>query len=159
METPVVSIRKASHDDAQGILECLTEAFEAYRGSYTSDAFRDTVPPREEIQNRVAKMWVFVAVKPSGEIVGTVACNVLSPNEGHIRGMAVRTSWHGAHVASGLLRSVESELRHQRCSRVTLDTTLPLKRAMRFYEKQGFQRSGRITNFFGMPLIEYVKAL
>jgi hypothetical protein len=30
---------------------------------------------------------------------------------------------------------------------------------MRFYERHGYRRSGRISDFFGMPLIEYVKVL
>ena len=158
-EIRIISVRKATQDDVHGILECLREAFEVYRDSYTPDAFRDTVPAPEGIRNRLEKMCVFVAADPSGEIVGTIACSVVSPDEGHVRGMAVREAWHGTQVASELIRSVESELRHQRCSRVTLDTTLPLKRAMRFYERHGFQRSGRVTDFFGMQLIEYFKIL
>ncbi len=30
---------------------------------------------------------------------------------------------------------------------------------MRFYEKHGYRRSGRITDFFGMALHEYGKEL
>ena len=43
------------------------------------------------------------------------------------------------------------------CSLVTLDTTEPLERATRFYEKHGYRLSGRVSEFFGMPLFEYVK--
>jgi hypothetical protein len=42
---------------------------------------------------------------------------------------------------------------------VTLDTTEPLHKAMRFYGKHGYVPSGRATDFFGMPLHEYVKLL
>lgn len=156
---PAISIRKADQGDIQAILECLREAFEAYRKSYTVDAFRDTVPTLEGLRSRLEKMCVFVASNASGEIVGTVACNVVSSEEGHVRGMAVRAAWQGAEAASELIRSVESELRDRGCSQVSLDTTLPLERAIRFYEKHGFRRSGRITDFFGMQLIEYVKDL
>ena len=38
-------------------------------------------------------------------------------------------------------------------------TTEPLERAMRFYEKHGYRRSGRVTDFFGMTLHEWVKSL
>src|SRR5262249_29899150 len=34
-----------------------------------------------------------------------------------------------------------------------------LARAVRFYEAHGFRASGRLSDFFGMELIEYVKAL
>jgi DNA-binding transcriptional MerR regulator len=42
---------------------------------------------------------------------------------------------------------------------VTLDTTEPLTRAIRFYERQGYSPSGRVTDFYGMKLYEYRKAL
>jgi ribosomal protein S18 acetylase RimI-like enzyme len=158
-EPPSFSIRKAREDDAPGILECLQEAFEPYRDSYTAGAFLDTVPPLEALQKRVASMCVFVATTPSGQIAGTVACRVVSPEEGHVRGMAVRAGWPGTGVAPELIRAVETEFRGRNCARISLDTTAPLERAMRFYEKHGFRRSGKITEFFGMQLIEFVKAL
>jgi hypothetical protein len=42
---------------------------------------------------------------------------------------------------------------------VTLDTTAPLVRAIRFYERHGYVRSGAVTDFFGMPLYEFRKGL
>jgi len=30
---------------------------------------------------------------------------------------------------------------------------------MRFYEKHGYRRSGKVSDFFGMPLVEYAKPL
>lgn len=113
----------------------------------------------ETLRERMATMSVFVAARQADEIVGTVACNVVTPQEGHVRGMAVRPAWHGAGVASELLASVESELRESGCSRISLDTTAPLERAMRFYERHGYRRSGKVTEFFGMRLFEYVKGL
>lgn len=168
------TVRKATPHDSTGILKCLHEAFEPYRGSYTPEAFADTVLTPETLQHRLASMSLFVAVSDSGEIVGTIGCSVVDPlvvdplvidskkensSEGHIRGMAVLPVWQGAGVASRLLKTVESELRASGCQRITLDTTQPLQPAMRFYEKNGFHRSGRVTNFFGMPLLEYVKTL
>jgi ribosomal protein S18 acetylase RimI-like enzyme len=104
-------------------------------------------------------MCIFVATTSAGVVVGTVACYVVGPEEGHIRGMAVRPAWHGVDVAGKLIRSVETELRDRGCTRISLDATLPLERAMRFYEKHGFRRTGRVTDFFGMEMVEYVKPL
>jgi hypothetical protein len=42
---------------------------------------------------------------------------------------------------------------------VTLNTTEPLSAAMKFYEKHGYQRSGRVSDFFGMRLIGYAKQI
>jgi len=152
-------VRKAEAADTDAILDCLQEAFAAYRSLYTPGAFRDTVSEPEDLRNRLETMCVLVATSPSAEIVGTVACYVIGPMEGHIRGMAVRPAWHGVDVAGKLIAYVENELRERGCTRVSLDATLPLQRAMRFYEKQGFRRSGRSSDFFGMEMVEYVKDL
>lgn len=156
---PAFSLRRATPADVSGILGCLRAAFEPYRDRYTADAFADTVLTSETIHLRLAVMTVLVAVTPAAEIVGTIGCNVVSPEEGHIRGMAVLPGWQGAGVAAQLLQAAEGELRSSHCRRVTLDTTEPLQRAMRFYERNGYRRSGKVDDFFGMPLFEYVKNL
>jgi GNAT superfamily N-acetyltransferase len=104
-------------------------------------------------------MSVLVAVAAEGKIVGTIASAVADAGVGHLRGMAVLPVWQGAGVAALLLDAAERELRVKRCSVVTLDTTEPLQRATRFYEKYGYRASGRVSDFHGMPLFEYVKDL
>jgi GNAT superfamily N-acetyltransferase len=71
----------------------------------------------------------------------------------------VHPDYQGRGVAGELLIAAEEELRAEGCTRVTLDTTTPLVRARRFYEKHGYATSGRVTDFFGMPLVEYEKYL
>lgn len=102
-------------------------------------------------------MTVLVA-ECEGEIVGTIACSAHAPT-GHLRGMAVLPSRQGSGVAAALLEAAEDHLRHAGCTRVTLDTTEPLQRAIRFYLRHRYTPTCRITNFFGMPLQEYSKAL
>jgi GNAT superfamily N-acetyltransferase len=167
------TIREATPNDSAGILECLHTAFEVYRTSYTPDAFLDTILTPAALRYRLATMCLFVAVNDSGEIVGTIGCHAVNTvegrheahiheshiHDGHIRGMAVLPAWQGSGVAAQLLKAAESELRNRGCSRITLDTTEPLLEAMRFYEKNGFVRSGKVTDFFGMNLIEYVRKL
>ena len=154
-----VSIRKAVAADADAIRRCLRAAFAPYRERYTPDAYRDTVLTTESVAERLASMSVLVALTPDGNIVGTVSHQVIEDGEGHLRGMAVLPAYAGTGVAEQLLATAERELRAQGCLRVTLDTTEPLRRAVRFYEKHGYRRSGRVTDFFGMPLFEYVKAV
>jgi len=153
------TIRKAMKSDAPGILHCLQTAFEPYRTSYTADAFRDTVLTPETIHTRLAAMTGFVATDGTGRVIGTVAGGIVGKEEGHLRGMAVLPECQGRGVAEGLLRNVENHLRSLGCSRISLDTTEPLKRATRFYEKHGFHSSGKVSEFFGMPIFEYVKQL
>src|SRR5262249_11507281 len=151
------TIRRAASNDGKAIVACLAAAFAPYSNSYTPAAFTDTVLDSESVQRRLREMCVFVAVS-EGNVVGTVAC-VASGEEGHLRGMAVLPDWEGSGVASALLQAAEAEIRNQRCKRITLDTTKPLARAMRFYARNGFTLSGRVSNFFGMPLHEWVKFL
>jgi GNAT superfamily N-acetyltransferase len=107
------------------------------------------------LAERLQRMRVLVA-SSGGQVVGTVA-GLLADGEGHMRGMAVVPERRGSGLAAALLTAIERWLKDQGCARVTLDTTLPLKAAMKFYENNGYRRSGRVVDFFGMPLVEYVK--
>ena len=66
--------------------------------------------------------------------------------------MAVTPARHGQGVAGRLLEAVEDELRARGCAVATLETTEPLRRAIRFYESKGLlspQRVGanRVYNY------------
>ena len=159
MTVPEFTIRRATEADARGILDCLAAAFEAYRSSYTRDAYSDTVLTPETLSQRLTTMQVFIAFSPSEGIVGTIACAIAGEGEGHLRGMAVLPEFQGRGIAESLLKTAEAALVQQGCSRVTLDATEPLLRAMRFYEKHGYGQSGKVIDFFGMPLHEFVKQL
>jgi ribosomal protein S18 acetylase RimI-like enzyme len=154
-----IVIRSATAADAGGILACLAAAFEPYREQYTTGAYLDTVLTPETITQRLQSMHVFVAIAAGEQIIGTIACSLSNAADGHLRGMAVLPEWQNHGVAEQLLRTAESDLVTQTCSCITLDTTDPLQRAMRFYEKHGYRRSSKTTDFFGMPLHEYQKNL
>lgn len=134
----------------------MAEAFEPYRRQYTSEAFADTVLDRESLNVRMKSMQIIVA-DADGEIIGTIAGAKHNRGVGHLRGMAVMPGFKGRGVAAELLHSIEAHLRKSGCNRITLDTTEPLLAAMKFYEKHGYSRTGRIADFFGMRLIEYAK--
>jgi len=78
-------------------------------------------------------MCIFVAANEAGDIVGTIAFGVVDAYEGHLQGMADLPAWQGRGVAERLLQTAEADLAAKNCSRVSLDTTEPLQRAMRFY--------------------------
>jgi ribosomal protein S18 acetylase RimI-like enzyme len=154
----MITVRRAHVEDARSIAVCLESAFEPFRSEYTLEAFQDTVLTIEAIRERMIHMAVYVAITPDGEIVGTLAAT-LHGSEGHLRGMAVRPAWQGNSIAENLLRTAEQDLQAAGCVRLTLDTTAPLQRAISFYKRSGFAPSGRIADFFGMPLHEYLKQL
>jgi GNAT superfamily N-acetyltransferase len=150
-------IRKAASHDGPAILACLAAAFAPYRNQYTPAAFADTVMDAASVQERIRGMCIFVAMSEQ-KIAGTIGCKA-NGEEGHLRGMAVLPEWQGTALASSLLQAAEAELRRSGCKLVTLDTTLPLRRAIRFYERHEFAASGRVRDFFGMELFEYTKSL
>ena len=153
------TVRMAQQADAGGVLACLSAAFEDYRDQYTPEAFADTVTDLDSLNQRLRTMWVYVAVTQRGEVMGTLAAAVVDNAEGHLRGMAVHPSFQHRGVAKELLTVAIDALRRSGCTRVTLDTTAPLRRAMRFYEAHGFRRTGRVRDLFGMELYEYARSL
>jgi GNAT superfamily N-acetyltransferase len=155
---PNFSIARATVADSDAILACLRAAFEPYRAEYTADAYEDTVMDPKTVRQRIERMTLFVARNDADEIIGTIG-GASRGAEGHIRGMAVLPSAQGTGVADRLLQAIERYLAEAGCSFVTLDTTAPLTRAVRFYERHGYARSGVISDFFGMPLYEYRKQL
>jgi ribosomal protein S18 acetylase RimI-like enzyme len=154
-------IRRATMADSDGILECLHTAFEPYRSQYTAEGFADTTLTRETVVARLKKMTI-LAAEADGRIIGTIACSIVdgnSPRDGHLRGMAVLPDALGSGIAAQLLAAAEEELRSAGCEVVTLDTTAPLQRAIRFYERNGYRATGKVGDFYGMPLYEYGKRL
>lgn len=152
------AIRPARTKDVAAILQSLRAAFEPYRSQYTPQAWIDTVMTPDTLLRRLASMTVLVAVSAEGNIVGTIGGAAGSSSEGHLRGMAVAPEEHGRGIAQRLLEAMEKHLLTKGSKLISLDTTEPLQRAMRFYEKNGYRRTGKITDFFGMPLIEYAKS-
>ena len=150
-------IRVATDVDAHDILVCLAAAFAPYEADYTPEGWRDTVLTPSTVRTRIDEMCVLVADAGRERVVGTLACHPTAPGHGHLRGMAVLPAWAGRGVAPLLLRAAEAHLAEQGCSIVSLDTTAPLRRAAAFYEKHGYRRTGRVTDFFGMPLYEFEK--
>ena len=153
-----VTVRAASIDDGDAIIACLNAAFQPYRSQYTPEAFADTVVARAAMERRLQTMTVFVA-EANADVVGTLCSEVATSGVGHLRGMAVLPAWQGQGVAIALLAAAERDLAARGCTRVTLDTTLPLGRAIAFYARNGYAPTSRMQDFFGMPLYEYAKEL
>ena len=107
-EEPAISIRSAT---AGTFWNALRKLLRLIAIATRPDAFVDTVLTPKSLGRRLATMSVFVAVNVPGEVIGTVACNVVNQGKGHVRGMAVRPAWHGRSVATLLLAGVEAEFR------------------------------------------------
>ena len=153
------SVRRATPADAEGVLACLVAAFAPYESSYTREAYKDTVLSGEAYIQRLQRMTILIAETPIQTVIGTVAYAVVAEGHGHLRGMAVHPEHQGQGVAELLIKSAEEDLRTLGCLRATLNTTQPLRRAVRFYERCGYRATGGAKDFFGMALAEYEKNL
>jgi GNAT superfamily N-acetyltransferase len=152
-------VRAATEADLAGMLSCLAAAFEPFRARYTEEAFLHTVLNQELGRARLASMRVLIASDGKGRVIGTLAWLRRSPESGHLRGMAVLPEFQGSGVAQALLDRALSEIRREGCRSVTLRTTEPLDRAVRFYERNGFRPNGTLADFHGMTVTERMRVL
>ena len=154
------TIRLATIKDAKAVHEVLLAAFEDHRSFYSQEGFTDTVLSEQKAKDRIKEMNVYVAVDQHGKIIGTIGWEKLNKEEGHIRGMGVIPSRQGkASPAMSLLKRVERDAQLENCKILTLDTTEILKRAQKFYEKNGYKWTGKTGDFFGSIIYEFAKTL
>jgi N-acetylglutamate synthase-like GNAT family acetyltransferase len=153
----VVRIRRARKSDAAAIESLLRESFREYERAYTPEAFAITTPGKREIENRIKRWTVWVALHGS-MIVGTVSAHA----EGealHIRSMAVGPTMRGQAIGKLLLARVEDFARANGYKRLILNTTPFLTRAIRLYEGFGFGFTGTERKWFGTRLNTMSKQL
>lgn len=153
-----VSIRCATAEDLSSVSSLMHESFIEYRPSYTEEAFAATTPGSDELAKRMSEgpMWV---AEVDGVLVGTVSALPLG-DELYIRGMAVVPQARGLKLGELLLKTVEDRALADGYKRLTLSTTPFLLRAIRLYERFGFERiSDGPHELFGTPLFTMSKAL
>ena len=152
------NIRRATRSDLSEIASLMHEAFVEYRSLYTEEAFLATTPNAEQIAVRITEGPVWVAIV-GNEIAGTVAV-VERGDDLYIRGMAVLPSARGHRLGELLLKQIERFGHERNLKRLVLSTTPFLHRAIRLYERNGFQRTGDPPHeLFGTPLFTMVKKL
>ncbi|HKO62345.1 MAG TPA: GNAT family N-acetyltransferase [Pyrinomonadaceae bacterium] len=132
------------------------ESFVEYKSLYTEDAFRATTPNADQLARRMDEGPVWVATTQK-EIVGTVSA-VERGDDLYIRGMAVLPRARGYGIGELLLIQIEDFGRSRSCNRLVLSTTPFLDRAIKLYERYGFQPAGEGPHdLFGTPLFTMVK--
>jgi N-acetylglutamate synthase-like GNAT family acetyltransferase len=100
--TKSFNIRRATLEDADGILDCLRVAFAPHRAHYTAKAFSETVLTPKTLVERLNGMSVLAATDEFAQVVGTVAYSLVDSTECDLRGMAVRPEWQVSGVAQRL---------------------------------------------------------
>ena len=152
-------IQKANYEHIDGILGCLSDAFSEVREAYSAEAYADTVLTPGTLKERLDEMDNYVYLDEEGEVIGFVGWKKESEEEAHIRGMAVSPAGRGQGVARTLLSQVDDDVRSAGCSFISLDTTEYLQSAIKLYERNGFERSGKTDDFYGMTIHEFIKRI
>ena len=154
----VTNIRLATTADLSEIATLMHDSFVEYRNLYTEAAFLATTPTAEKIAERIMEGPVWFA-EHEGAIIGTVSV-VPRGDDLYIRGMAVLPQARGLQLGQLLLKQVEEFARQRKYQRLVLSTTPFLLRAIRLYERAGFQRADEgPRDLFGTPLLTMVKAV
>lgn len=158
MAFTVIKIRAAEEEDAAQIASLLSESFAEYKSLYTDKGFAATTPTREQVQKRLCEGAAWV-VSQGDQLIGTVS-TVADGEALYIRGMAVLPAARGAGAGRLLLEHIEKFACDNGIKRLFLSTTPFLTRAIRLYERFGFQRiEGGPHDLFGTPLFIMEKVL
>lgn len=151
-------VRLANASDAEAIASIMLLAFLEYRKLYTTEGFAATAITSVEALSRMRQGPVFVALIDN-EVVGTASL-VKKDDSLYVRGMAVLPQRRGNRIGELLLTQIEEYAAREGCKRLFLSTTPFLDRAIRLYEKFGFNRSEEGPHeLFGTPLFTMEKRL
>jgi len=153
-----IEIRLAESRDAPAIATLLADSFAEYKSLYTSEGYAATAITSEQVANRISEGPVWVALADES-VAGTVSV-VVRGESLYVRGMAVRPSARGQRIGERLLAQVERFAESNGIRRLFLSTTPFLDRAIRLYERQGFQRTDQGSHdLYGTPLFTMEKFL
>src|SRR5215831_16566859 len=154
--TYVLNIRLARKSEAQSLVKLLYDSFLEYKQFYTEKGFRATTLSALEVEERIEKKIVWVALHEE-VIVGTLS--ILPSTKGMlIKSVAVAPTARRRGVGKALMKHGEEIARQRQSKCLELTTTAFLYEALLLYESFGFERCGR-EDLFGTPLIKMTKIL
>ena len=152
----MVSVRRASTDDAQGI-GAVFDAAVREGWKYLGELAAQPMFPPEEWDTLVAEHGppnaLLVAINEADRLIGFVAVH---PSEGEMYLLFVHPDHGGRGVGRALLVAAHEVLRAAGCREVFLYTHEQNERALAVYEAVGYRRDGtaRESDFRGVHLRE-----
>lgn len=160
MEHVNITFKKAQIHEINDIHLVLSKAFEPYKKDYTNGAFNATVLTSTDIQNRIIdqKYEIFVVVIDE-HIIGTVSLSKKDQDQLHVRSMAVHPDYQKRGIGLFILKKINELAKRKDIKTISLDTSKPLKKAIKFYKKFGFEFTGVTKNFYGVEIYEMIKKL
>lgn len=150
-QSPAIQIRLATVDDLPSLASLMYDSFVEYRSSYTDGGFAATTPTSDQLLQRLHEGPIWVATKDDA-LLGTVSV-VARGEDLYIRGMAVLPQARGLGLGALLLKTAKDFALAHAHKRLTLSTTPFLDKAIRLYERYGFQRTADGPHdLYGTPL-------
>jgi GNAT superfamily N-acetyltransferase len=164
--------RLAQPADAEALSAVLAEAFAGYR-EWAPSGWAPPVLSAAVVSGLAGALarpdvWCLVALDAE-EIIGHVAVSLFTmenpepppPGTINLWQLFVRPECHGQGVATGLMDAAVGEAQRRGFNRMRLWTPEGAARARRFYEREGWVRTGdiHVDSPFGLPVVEYARGL
>ncbi|MFI9486577.1 GNAT family N-acetyltransferase [Promicromonospora sp. NPDC052451] len=118
-------------------------------------ADRYGIPDQETEKPTAESVRVFLVARDGqGEARGCGALQVLSDDMAEIKRMYVAPSVRGTGVATGILRALEDAARELGVTTVVLSTGPRQPDAIRFYQREGYERFAGYGPYIGHPMAQ-----
>jgi [ribosomal protein S18]-alanine N-acetyltransferase len=136
---PPFSVRRFNVTDVHEIQQILAQSPEA--AAWSKKSF-------EELESSNQYAWV---IEQNNTIIGFLIARMLPPDEAEILNLAVAPQSRRSGAATKLLQAALSELTDKQIRRIHLEVRESNSRAISFYEKHNFKRSGLRPNYYRSP--------
>ena len=155
-----LTYRKAQISDIKELYSILLKAFEPYKLNYTNGAYYATVLTPLDIKNRIlGNKYDIYVVTMDKKIIGTFSLLKKGNDILHTRTMAVHPDYQGKGFGLFILRKIYMLAKKNNYKFISLDTSKPLKRAIKFYKNFGFEFTGKNKDFHGVKIFEMIKEI
>ena len=152
-----ICIKKADIKNAKQIHSILLHAFKPYVNSYTKQAYQQTVLSPEIIKKRICNTKIVVLIALYNDsIIGTASIQKKNTDL-YLFSMAVDPLYQTIGVGTLLMNEIKTRALDMGCKCIFLETYHRLKKAIKFYNKHGFRRTGNTRDYYGITVFEMKK--
>jgi N-acetylglutamate synthase-like GNAT family acetyltransferase len=154
-----IIIRTAEEEDIKDIYNILSNAFSPYTKFYTKTAYQATVVSPNILKKRIQdnKANILVA-ELDNKIIGT-ASFYKKQDYIYLYSMAVDPVFQKNGVGNILLNKIIKFTTNEKIKKILIYSYYPLKDAIRFYESNGFKKSGKKLDYHGINVFEMIRVI
>lgn len=146
-------IRKASPEDAEGILRVINEANkQAYREIIPSKHFREPVITEGELLEMLREKIFYIYMR-GGEIKGVAALLLREDESGVMDWVYVLPRYQRSGIGTALVNRLEDEVKERGLEKLMLKTPEKARWAVEFYLKLGYRIIDRISTSWGYDVV------